>query len=353
MTSNTSLDLITSEYKRQFIEVILGKMETSLDNKQLTELNRCLNKHTSNLTISNKPDNVDLDYDTTNKQLIKDFIKTKKLKGLSKKSLYYYETTLHRFREWSIKSFLELTSNDIKEYLKFTKNLNNCTNVTLNNYRRILSAFYKWLEVEEKIIFNPIKQTPNIKTPKKVRKAFSDEEVEIMRSKLHLTNKKNGNGITRNIAIFELLLSSGLRLSEVSSLKKDSINLGECKGIVLGKGGKERIFYFSERCKIALQEYLDARVDDKEWLFVRSFSPYNKLHGNSISGMLRGLGERSNIGNVHPHRFRRTLATRLIRKGMPLQQVSKILGHESLSVTMRYIETDKELLRLIHKKHTN
>ena len=338
---------LTSVYKAEFINDIINKMTPLCDNSQLLELNKSLNYHTNKLIISENPDNVDLNYEKTNQLLIKQFIKNKKLKGLSPNSLNYYESQLKKVALWSSKSFIEMTSDDLKEYLIFYRDLNQCSKTTLNNARRILSSFWKWLEIEEKIIINPMKRIPAIKIPKYVRKAFTDEEVEILRKYLYHQNN------LRDIAIFELLLSSGLRLSEVASLRIDDLNFVECKGVVMGKGAKERVFYFSERAKVSLDDYIDSRIDNKEWLFVSSNAPYNKWGITGIGTMIRELGRRAGVNNVHPHKFRRTLATRLVRKGMPIEQVSTILGHSNLSVTMRYVETDKELLKLVHKKHTN
>ena len=342
-----TLNAITGEYKKQFIEDIIEGMTPFSDNTQLLELNKSLNYHTNNLIISENPNNIDLNYQETNKILIKQFIKNKKLRGLSKNSLQYYESQLIKLSEWTIKSFIEMNSNDLKEYLLFFRELNNCSKVTLNNVRRILSSFWSWLEIEEKIIINPMKRIPHIKTPKYIHKAFTDEEVEVLRNYLYSQKSK------RNVAIFELLLSSGLRLSELESLRIDDVNLVECEGLVMGKGGKERKFYFSERAKVCITDYLNSRVDNKEWLFVSEMAPYNKFGSSGIGYMVRETGRRCGIENVHPHRFRRTMATRLVRKGMPIEQVSKLLGHSNLEVTMRYVETDNELLKLIHNKHTN
>ena len=342
-----TLNAITGGYKKQFIEDIIEGMTPFSDNTQLLELNKSLNHHTTDLIISENPNNIDLNYQKTNKILIKQFIKNKKLRGLSKKSLQYYESQLIKLSEWTIKSFIEMNSNDLKEYLLFFRELNNCSKVTLNNVRRILSSFWSWLEIEEKIIINPMKRIPHIKIPKYIRKAFSDEEVEVLRNYLYSQKSK------RNVAIFELLLSSGLRLSELESLRIDDVNLVECEGLVMGKGGKERKFYFSERAKVCITDYLNSRVDNKEWLFVSEMAPYNKFGSSGIGYMVRETGRRCGIENVHPHRFRRTMATRLVRKGMPIEQVSKLLGHSNLDVTMRYVETDNELLKLIHNKHTN
>lgn len=341
-----TLVTITSPYKRQFIEDILNKMQM-LDNTQLRELNKSLNKHSQKLIISENPENIDFNYDETNEKLINSFIKTKKLKGLSQRTINYYLDELTHLREWSIKSFIEFKADDLKEYLRFKQASKECSNVTINNVRRIFSSFFKYMENEGFIIMNPLKQVPKIKEPQRVKKAFTDEEVEILRDAF------TKRGITRDVAIFEMLLSSGLRVTEVSTLKKDDISLVDCKGVCLGKGNKQRIFYFSEKCKIALSSYLDERVDDNEWLFVSRKVPYNQLGINGIETMVRTVGKEAGVEKVHPHRFRRTLATRLIRKGMAIDQVSKVLGHESLGITQRYIESDRDMLKLTHKKHLN
>lgn len=344
-----NLTSITSPYKKQFIDDILNRMKYTLDNQQLMELNKSLNTHTTNLVISENPNNIDFDYEKTNISLIKNFIKTKKLKGLSVRTCEYYEMELNNLMEWCIKSFLEINSEDLKEYLRFKESKNNCGKVTVNNVRRVISSFFKYLENEELIIINPVRAIPAIKEPKRVRKAYTDEEVEKMRDVV------NQNGNYRNIAIFEMLISSGLRISELLSLKIDDLSLVDCKGVCLGKGNKQRVFYFSEKAKLSVIKYLENRNDENEnpYLFIQDRAPYNQLGVSGAGTMILNIGKQAGIQNVHPHRFRRTLATRLIRKGMEIDQVSKILGHESLGITQRYIESDRDMLELTHKKHVN
>lgn len=344
------LQAVTGIYKKQFIDDILGKMELMLDNGQLMELNKSLNTHTGNLIISENVGPLDLDYQKTNHKLIKNFIKSKKLKGLSPRTIAYYSDELHRLEEWSIKSFIEFKKEDIKEYLRYKQALYDCSNVTINNVRRVFSSFFKYLEYEELIIKNPIKQVPKVKEPSRVKKAFTDEEVEKLRGVL--TSRKETKWKYRNIAIFEMLLSSGLRVNELATLKKDDVSINDCKGICLGKGNKQRVFYFSEKCKLALLEYLKNRKDNKEYLFI-STTRADHITTSGIETMIRKVGVEAGVEKVHPHRFRRTLATRLIRKDMPIDQVSKVLGHESLGITQRYIESDRDMLKLTHRKHLN
>lgn len=341
------LNTVTNGYKKQFIDDILMGMKPTLNNTQLLELNKSLNYHTTNLIISDLPNNHDTNYEETNKRLIYNFIKVKKLKGLSPRTLSYYDDTLKRMAKWCIKSFLELTTDDIKEYLRFMQAQNNCSNKSVNNTRRIISSFYTHLENEELILINPIKAIPQIKESKKVKKAFTDEEVERMRSVVNSSNDY------RNISIFEMLLSSGLRISELLSLKIDDISLADCKGVCLGKGNKQRVFYFSEKAKLATKTYLNQRKDGNVYLYVQAKAPFNQLGVSGAESMIRKIGKEAKVTNTHPHRFRRTLATRLIRKGMEIDQVSTILGHESLGITQRYIESDWEMLKLTHNKHVN
>lgn len=344
----TELQAVTSEYKRQFIEDIMNEMQPYLDNTQLMELNRNLNYYTNNLTITNNPDNIDLDFEKTNTRLINQFIKSKKIKGCSTQTIEYYQSQLNIINDWSIKSFIEYGHEDLKEYLQWYESRNNCSKTTLDNTRRILSSFWKWMYVQEKIIFNPMERIPHIKIPKKVRKAFTPRDVSLLQDAC----SKTGNPL-RSRAIIELLLTSGLRIGELVNLTIDDINFKECKGICMGKGHKERVFYFSERCRVYLEDYIDSRVDERKWLFVASISPYKKLGSNGVGIQISELGKIAGVTNTHPHRFRRTFATYLIRKGMPIEQVSKLLGHGDVGVTMRYVETDKELLKMVHNKHTN
>ena len=354
-----TLNAITGEYKKQFIEDILTGMEHLLDNKQLSELNKSLYYNTNNLDFADNPQNHDINYEKTNEILIKEFIKSKKIKGLSESTIRAYTTTINTFNKWTIKSFLELTSEDLKEFFIFYEEQNNCSKTTLNNVRRNLSSFFRFLTDEEKILINPMLRIPPIKEPKKIKKAFTYSEIEKMRwdlSKhvyLKYTNKLSIQGI-RNQAIFELFLSSGIRVGELVTLKIDNVDFDECKAIVTGKGNKERIVYFSEKAKNYILQYLELRDDENEYVFTSR--NYNKGKGKlriaTVGEMIRGLGERVNV-YAHPHKFRRTFCSQMIKKGMPIDQVQKLMGHESIDTTLRYLDMDDETIEMTHKKFTN
>jgi len=353
------LQAITGEYKKQFIEDVLGGMEHLLDNKQLSELNKSLYYNTNHLTFADNPKNHDLDYDKTNEILIKEFVKVKKIKGLSKKTIGAYKYSLNALKKWSIKSFLELTSEDLKDFLIFYQEQNGCSKTTINNMRRNLSSFFRFLTDEEKILINPMLRIPPVKEPKKIKKAFTYEEIEKMRwfinRNIYLKNKNELSIRTmRTKAMFELLLSSGIRVGELVSLKTDNINFDECKGLVHGKGDKERVIYFSEKAKNYMLQYLRLREDDSIYMFVQesNINIGSPLSITSVDKVFRRIGEYLDI-DIHPHKFRRTFCTTMIKKGMPIDQVQKLMGHVSLETTLRYLDMDDETIAMTHKKYTN
>ena len=353
------LEIITGGYKKQFIEDILHGMEHFLDNNQLYELNKSLYHNTNNLDFADNPKNHDLNYEKNNEILINEFLKAKKTKGLTPSTLRAYEGGLKHFQKWTIKSFLEISSEDLKEYLTFYQQQNNCSKVTLNNTRRQLSSFFRFLTDEEKILINPMLRIPAIKQPKQVKKAFTYEELEKLRNYFNFNSRSvvSNNfkeGGVRNLAMFELLLSSGIRIGELCSLKLDNVDFEECKMIVKGKGNKERIGYFSERAKLIIQEYLLLRKNESKYLFTQYSSRKSKkqLSVNSVEMLFRRAGESCGI-KVYPHKFRRTFCTRMIKKGMSIDQVQKLMGHESIETTLRYIDLDDETIAMTHKKYTN
>lgn len=349
---------ISGEYKKQFIEDILTGMEHLLDNKQLNELNKSLYYNTNNLNFADNPLNQDLNYEKTNQILIREFTKSKKTKGLSKYTLRAYEYSINVLNKWTIKSFLELTSEDLKEFFIFYQEQNNCGTITLNSVRRNISSFFRFLTDEEKILINPMLRIPPFKEPKKIKKAFSYEEIEKMRwvlnKKTYLKYKNEKLSIIgiRNQAIFELLLSSGIRVGELVGLKIDNVDFEECKAIVLGKGNKERVIYFSEKAKNYMFQYLNLRNDDKPYVFRSIISKTIKYHPQAVEVMIKELGESVGV-KAHPHKFRRTFCTNMIKKGMPIDQVQKLMGHESIETTLRYLDMDDETIAMTHKKYTN
>lgn len=338
-----SLDLLQAEAKRDLTNQILEEMENYLDNSQLMELNQSLNSNLSCIEVY-KHNATTGDYEERNKELVDGFLRAKKLKGLSEKSLHAYSSELNYFLEWSCKLVLDYEPQDIREYLVFRQELNNCGNISLNNYRRYLSSFYKWLEIEEYIIRNPMKAVSHIKEESRIKKPFTDEEIEKMRNLIYSDYDE------RDIAIFELLLSSGIRLSECVNLNIEDIDFENRQFTVIGKGNKERVCYFGTKAKLALEEYLVCRVDDNPALFVQVDEPYNRLGQTGLGAVIRQIGKECGIKS-HPHKFRRTLASRLNHRNVPLEQIQKILGHDNINTTLIYVSIDPEDVKMNFNKH--
>ena len=283
-----------------------------------------------------------------NKNLVKQFISAKRIEGCSKRTEEYYLSTLTYFEKNIKCSILSADTNIIREYLINYQKINNCSNVTLDTIRRILSSFYKWLEEEDFILKSPMKRIHRIKTPVIIKPALSDEQIEVIR-KTVAENK-------RNLAIVDILLSSGIRVSELVRLNRSSINLNSRTCIVFGKGAKQRETYFDVRTKIELENYLKTRKDKNRALFVTTHKKtkhgaYARLSVNSVEKMIREIGSKTEIENVHPHRFRRTMATRAIDKGMPIEQVQVLLGHTKIDTTLRYANVQQNNVKYSHQKY--
>ena len=281
------------------------------------------------------------------KNPVKQFLTAKRIEGCSKTTEEYYNSVL-AFYEKNIGCDICLAdTNKIREYLTDYQKINNCSNVTLDTVRRILSSFYKWLEEEDFILKSPMKRIHRIKSPIVIKPAFSDEQIEKIR-KTAAENK-------RNIAIIDILLSSGIRVSELVRLNRSSINLNSRTCVVFGKGAKQRETYFDVRTKIELENYLKTRKDKNNALFVSSRrkgknGTYTRISVNAIEKMIRDIGIKTSIENVHPHRFRRTLATNAIDKGMPIEQVQFLLGHTKIDTTLRYANVQQANVRYSHQK---
>lgn len=342
-----SLEFIQNEAKRDLTNSILDEMSNYLDNSQLMELNRFINNRLNDLNVY-KHNNIVTDYEERNKSFFEEFIKDKQLNGLSENTIEYYTLELSKFLDYSSMLVLDYKPIDIRDYLSFRKEISGMSNVTLNNARRVLSSFYKWLYVEEYILRNPMDAVRNFKEPKRIKKPFTDEEIETMRNFMFYDYD------FRDIAIFELLLSSGIRLSECSNLNISDLDFNNRTFKVLGKGNKERICYFGVKAEHALKEYLNTRDDDNPALFIqqkKSNGEVKRLWGSGISTMIRDMGRGCGIDNVHPHRFRRTLASKLSKRKVPLDQIQKILGHDNINTTLIYVTVDDDDIKMDYDKH--
>lgn len=270
------------------------------------------------------------------------FLAAKRLEGCSERSLSYYASTLRRFAASADKPASEIATEDIRAYLGDYQAESGASNVTVDNIRRIISSFFSWLEVEDFIYKSPVKRIKKIKTTKPVKPVYSDETLEVLRD--HCGNQ-------RDLAIVDLLASAGIRVGELVLLNRDDVDLDARECLVHGKGSKERKAYFDARAKVHLQAYLGARDDDNPALFVSLNKPHRRLEISGVETRLRKLGRDLDLPRVYPHKFRRTLATKAIDKGMPIEQVQVLLGHSKIDTTLCYAMVDQENVKQSHRKY--
>lgn len=308
------------------IESIIFDIQEDLKNDfsetQLQKLAVILRKHLFSLV-----DGTHIEHISADENLLSLFISAKRVEGCSEKSLRYYESTIRNLLNSIPKPECQMTTEDLRRYLDTYQRRGTVSKVTLDNVRRILSTFFSWLEDEDYIVKSPVRRIHKVKTGKTVKETYSDESLEIMRD--YCDNP-------RDLAIIDLLSSTGIRVGELVKLNRTDVDFENRECIVFGKGNKERKVYFDARTKIHLQKYLRSRSDENEALFVSLLSPYSRLQISGVEIRLRKMGRDLNIHKVHPHKFRRTLATLAIDKGMPVEQVQVLLGHQSIDTTMQY-----------------
>lgn len=300
--------------------IIKEDLSGVLNKTQLEELDKVLkNRLRTVLKEENKEE--------TKEDLLKIFISAKRVEGCSEKSLRYYYSTIKNMQNQISKSEENITTEDLRNYLNEYQQINTISKVTMDNIRRILSTFFSWLEDEDYIIKSPVRRIHKVKTGKIVKETYSDEMLELMRD--HCDN-------SRDLAMIDLLSSTGIRVGELVKLNKDDVDFDSRECVVFGKGNKQRRVYFDARTKIHLQKYLSERKDKNEALFVSLSQPNKRLLISGVEIRLRKIGKELNLHKVHPHKFRRTLATMAIDKGMPIEQVQQLLGHQSIDTTLQY-----------------
>ena len=276
-----------------------------------------------------------------NNMLLDSFLSSKRLEGCSEKTIAYYQTTITMFLNKCNSPISTINTEDIRLYLAQYQSERHSSKVTIDNIRRIFSSFFSWLEDEEYILKSPVRRIHKVKFGRTVKDTFSDEELERMR---------DASDNIRNLSIIDTLISTGMRVGELVRLNRADINFIERECIVFGKGDCERKVYFDARTKLHLQEYLKQRIDDNPALFVTIHKPKRRITINGVESMLKTLEETTNIRNIHPHKFRRTMATRAIDKGMPIEQVQKLLGHVRIDTTLHYAMVNQENVKNAHKK---
>lgn len=324
--------------KQQIIESIIQQMLQHLDNVQLQRLKSVLEHELFDCEIKTQTKS---DEDDGN-QLIDSFITAKRIEGCSEKTLKYYRTTIENMAEAVGKSVRHIQTEDLRTYLTNYKQKNSPSRVTIDNIRRILSSFFSWLEDEDYIIKSPVRRIHKVKTATNVKGTYTDEDLEKMRD----------NCVElRDLAIIDMLASTGMRIGEMVLLNKADIDFNERECVVFGKGDKERVVYFDARTKIHLQNYINSRTDENPALFVTLRSPFERIKIGGIETRLRKMGKELEIEKVHPHKFRRTLATMAIDKGMPIEQLQQLLGHKRIDTTLQYAMVKQSNVKQAHRKY--
>lgn len=327
--------------KKTLINQIQTEMAGILNNAQRQELSEVLEHCFFNVDVV-ALGNDNLIQSKSNLTLKEEFLSAKQVEGCSERSVNYYSSTLDNLIKNLEKPFNQIETEDLRVYLSEYQKKNNASKQTIDNIRRILSSFFTWLEDEDYILKSPVRRIHKIKTMKQVKETYSDEALEKLRD-----NCKT----IRDLALIDMLASTGMRVGELVKLNRVDVDFVNRECVVLGKGSKERVVYFDARTKLHLQNYLNSRTDDNEALFVSLLEPHNRLEIAGVEIMLRKLGRTLDINKVHPHKFRRTLATRAIDKGMPIEQVQKLLGHQKIDTTMEYAIVDQQNVKNSHKKY--
>ena len=324
--------------KNELITDIVQQMLPYLDNSQTKKLQQVLEHALFQYEIIEAvaPSNDD------SENLVNIFIAAKRIEGCSEKTLKYYQTTIDAMINAINKSVRHIQTEDLRFYLTQYQKKNQSSRVTIDNIRRILSSFFAWLEDEDHILKSPVRRIHKVKTGTNIKETYNDEELEKMRD--NCTE-------LRDLAIIDMLASTGMRIGEMVLLNRIDINFAERECVVFGKGDKERFVYFDARTKLHLQNYLDSRIDNNPALFVTIRAPYKRIQIGGIEVRLRKIGKMLGITKMHPHKFRRTLATMAIDKGMPIEQLQQLLGHKRIDTTLQYAMVKQSNVKIAHKKY--
>lgn len=322
--------------KQKIMKEILQKMLPYLDNAQLDQLKTTVDSVLTKYEVAEDSDS------KTNEELISRFIEAKRIEGCSEKTLNYYQKTITDMLSAIRNEIIHITTEDLRGYLTEYQEKKKISKVTVDNVRRILSSFFSWLEDEDYILKSPVRRIHKVKTTTTVKETYTDEALEQMRDSCTEL---------RDLAMIDMLASTGMRVGEIVLLNRNDINFAERECVVLGKGNKQRIVYFDARTKIHLQNYLESRADDNEALFVTLRSPHTRLTIGGIEVRIRELGHGLGMNKVHPHKFRRTLATVAIDKGMPIEQLQHLLGHKRIDTTLQYAMVKQSNVKNAHRKY--
>ena len=315
------------------IVIILNEMSEYLSVAQMKKLQEVMLK-----AFSEKPEPKKV---IPNEEYLSMFLDAKKIEGCSQRTIQYYQITIERMLQKVTQPIRKVTTEDMRSYLSDYQKINDCSKVTVDNIRRNISSFFSWLEEENHILKSPMRRIHRIKTNQQVKEVIGDEDIEKLRDKCVCK---------RDLAIIDLLYSTGIRVGELVNLNIADIDFEGRECVVFGKGGKERKVYFDAKAKLHLQTYIDSRKDGNPALFVTLDAPHDRLKISGVEIRMRELGRSIKVSRIHPHKFRRTMATRAIDKGMPIEQVQRLLGHSQIDTTMRYAIVNQNNVKTSHQK---
>lgn len=318
---------------QEIINEVVCQMMPHLSNDQVALLRNVLERLILKTSADTEKDD---------ETLIESFLSAKRLEGCSDRTLNFYKNTIDKMYASVGKSIKAITTEDLRSYLSEYQSNNEVSKVTIDNIRRNLSSFFAWLEDENFILKSPVRRIHRVKATTSIKETYTDEDLEKLRDSCEEL---------RDLALIDILASTGMRVGELVRLNRSDINFTERECVVFGKGDKERIVYFDARTKIHLQNYLNSRTDENQALFVSLKAPYIRLEIGGVESRLKKLGDALKIDKVHPHKFRRTMATTAIDKGMPIEQVQKLLGHEKIDTTLHYAMVKQSNVKNAHRRY--
>lgn len=323
--------------KENLIRDVIQGMLPYLNNAQGEKLREVLQFSLASYDIKEKEKQ-----DDDEENFVELFLSAKRIEGCSEKTLNYYESTIRAMLYDLQKEVKHVVTDDIRRYLTEYQERKKSSKVTIDNIRRILSSFFSWLEDEDYILKSPVRRIHKIKTGVNIKETYSDEALELMRDKCTEL---------RDLAMIDMFASTGMRVGEMVLLNINDIDFNERECVVFGKGSKERVVYFDARTKIHLLNYLQSRTDNNPALFVSLKAPHRRLKIGGVEKRLRELGKSLGLNKVHPHKFRRTLATMAIDKGMPIEQLQQLLGHRKIDTTLQYAMVKQSNVKMAHRKY--
>lgn len=315
------------------IVMIINKMADYLNISQMKKLQEVLLQTFSENTIQKE--------EVTNDEYLQLFLDAKRIEVCSERTIQYYSVTVDKMLQKIQTPVRKISTEEIRKYLVDYQKINDCSKVTVDNVRRNISSFFSWLEEEDYILKSPMRRIHKIKTKQPVKEIISDEAIEMLRDHCQCP---------RDLAMIDLLYSTGIRVGELVNLNISDVDFEARECVVFGKGDKERRVYFDAKAKLHLLNYLSERKDNNPALFVTLDAPYDRLKISGVEIRIRTLGRKLNMEKIHPHKFRRTMATRAIDKGMPIEQVQKLLGHSQIDTTMQYAIVNQTNVKTSHQK---